>query len=462
MKRLLLPLLLLPSLALAQPAPEPVASFTGPMLTGVAVSSEGRIFVNFPRWGDPVKYTVAELVRGREVPFPNADVAVYDEKRPKETLVSVQSVVTDGAHRLWILDTASIKFGPPIPGAAKLMAVDLNTNKVVQTITFPSDVVLPTTYLNDVRIDLQRNLAYITDSATKGPNGIIVVDLKSGRSWRKLHGHPSVEEEPNFVPIVEGEPLYNQGKPMTVGADGIAMTQDRLYYSPLTGRRLYSVPLSALADPQTDAAGSVRDEGDKGGGADGLHADSQGRIYATNYEHACITRRSTDGKWSKVVQLDSKWWPDTLDLRNGWLYVTCNELHRQADYQGGVDKRVKPYMLYRVPVGPVTTKSGLQYEILQPGSGAEAHSGHTVTVHYTGWLENGTKFDSSVDRGRPFEFELGQGQVIPGWDEGVKGMRVGEKRKLIIPANLAYGPSGRGKIPPNSTLIFDVELLGVR
>ena len=118
-----------------------------------------------------------------------------------------------------------------------------------------------------------------------------------------------------------------------------------------------------------------------------------------------------------------------------------------------------------VPSGgtTVTTASGLQYVVLQQGNGAVATAGHMVTVHYTGWLTNGTKFDSSVDRGQPFQFGLGQGQVIKGWDEGVAGMKVGEKRKLIIPPNLGYGPRGAGNvIPPDATLIFDVELLGVQ
>ncbi len=108
----------------------------------------------------------------------------------------------------------------------------------------------------------------------------------------------------------------------------------------------------------------------------------------------------------------------------------------------------------------VTTDSGLQYEVITVGEGDVAKSGQTVTVHYTGWLTDGTKFDSSVDRGDPFKFKLGAGQVIRGWDEGVAGMKVGEKRKLTIPANLGYGKKGAGGvIPPNATLIFDVELL---
>jgi FKBP-type peptidyl-prolyl cis-trans isomerase FkpA len=113
--------------------------------------------------------------------------------------------------------------------------------------------------------------------------------------------------------------------------------------------------------------------------------------------------------------------------------------------------------------GKVTTKSGLVYQDLKVGTGAEAKPGMTVTVDYTGWLTNGTKFDSSIERGRPFMFRLGAGQVIKGWDEGVAGMKVGGKRKLTIPPELGYGAAGAGGvIPPNATLIFDVELLHVQ
>jgi FKBP-type peptidyl-prolyl cis-trans isomerase len=106
--------------------------------------------------------------------------------------------------------------------------------------------------------------------------------------------------------------------------------------------------------------------------------------------------------------------------------------------------------------------AGLKTEDLVVGSGSEAKAGGKVTVHYTGWLEDGTKFDSSKDRGTPFSFVLGQGRVIKGWDQGVAGMKVGGKRKLTIPPELGYGSRGAGGvIPPDATLIFEVELLGV-
>jgi FKBP-type peptidyl-prolyl cis-trans isomerase FkpA len=113
---------------------------------------------------------------------------------------------------------------------------------------------------------------------------------------------------------------------------------------------------------------------------------------------------------------------------------------------------------------PVTTSDGLKYWDTKVGTGATATAGHKVIVHYTGWLTNGKKFDSSVDRKEPFSFQLGGGQVIKGWDEGVAGMKVGGKRRLEIPPELGYGSRGvgGGLIPPNSTLLFDVELIDVK
>ncbi|MBN1312427.1 MAG: FKBP-type peptidyl-prolyl cis-trans isomerase [Anaerolineae bacterium] len=120
-------------------------------------------------------------------------------------------------------------------------------------------------------------------------------------------------------------------------------------------------------------------------------------------------------------------------------------------------------VLLSLPGDASQTAGGLQIEDIVTGTGPEAKAGDTVSVHYTGWLTDDTKFDSSVDRDQPFEFTLGQGQVIQGWDEGVVGMKVGGKRRLTIPPELGYGEQGAGgTIPPNATLIFEVELLAIQ
>jgi hypothetical protein len=134
---------------------EPVALFRGPMPTGVTVSQDGRIFVNFPRWGDPVEYTVAEIVNGQAIPYPNLAFNKLHSDKPSDCLVSVQSVVVDQKNRLWVLDTGSINFQPPLPRGPKLICYDLQTNEEIKRIEFPNTA-LSTTYLNDVRFNLNR------------------------------------------------------------------------------------------------------------------------------------------------------------------------------------------------------------------------------------------------------------------------------------------------------------------
>lgn len=351
---------------------EVVHSFEqGPMPTGVSVSHTGRVFVNFPKWGDEVPATVAELVDGKPVAFPRADFNHPADEADPEALVSVQSIVVDPADRLWILDTGSPMFQPTQRGGPKLVCVDLTTDEVVQTILFEQDVALPTTYLNDVRFDLRQGdagFAYITDSSDQGPNAIIVVDLATGDAWRRLNDHPSTKAVPpeEMVPMAEGRVFAERSpsepaQPVTMGADGIAISYDgnRLWYCPLISRRWHSVSTAALRDrdlPDEDVAATVIDEGDKGGGADGLESDDRGRFYATNWEHNAITRRLPDGEMQTLVHDQRMLWPDTLSIAtDGHLYFTANQLHRQKTYQEGQDLRVYPYYLFRFPLdaGPV-------------------------------------------------------------------------------------------------------------
>jgi sugar lactone lactonase YvrE len=345
---------------------EVIATFDGPMPTGVTVANNGRIFVNFPRWGDKVEYTVAEVKNGRTVPYPNPEINHYAEgDNPSERLISVQSVVIDpGGNRLWIVDTGTLQMGPVKEGGAKLVAVDLKSNRVVKKVVFPPDVALHTSYLNDVRFDLRRGregMAFLTDSTSSGSNGIIVVDLASGKSWRRLNDHPSTKPDPQFVPVVEGEIMQVRlpGQPaqrFRVGSDGIALSADgkTLYYSPLTSRHLYSVSVDALADrnrSDNEVASSVQDLGEKGGAGDGLEADAEGRVYLSDYEHNAIRRRGVDGAIQTLIHDPHVLWPDTLSLASdGYLYFIVNQVERQAVFNNGRDLRQKPYVLFRVKV----------------------------------------------------------------------------------------------------------------
>jgi len=353
-------------------APEVVARFDEHMPTGVAVSRDGRVFVNFPRWGDDVPATVAEIVAGEPQPFPNAEWNELDLAQPSERLVSVQSVVVDERDDLWLLDTGSIEFGPTVPGGPKLVRVDLETNEVDKTIVLPRDVALETTYLNDVRFDYSRGndgVAYITDSSSRGPNAIIVVDLATGAAWRKLDDHPSVRPTQGFVGWIEGRPWLNRPEggehtPTQVGADGLAIDalNDRLWYSALSSRELFSVSLDALADrylPDAAVAQTVRSLGDRGFASDGLESDAQGRLYLTNYEDNAIVRMETDGSFVTLAYDPRLLWPDTLALGfDRYLYFTTNQLHRQAGFQNGVDQRQPPYFVWRVPVRATRVETG--------------------------------------------------------------------------------------------------------
>ena len=343
-----------------------VATFNGAMPTGVTVANNGRIFVNFPRWGDAVEYTVAEIKNGKAVAYPNAEMNRFAEgENQEEKLVSVQSVVVDpSGGRLWILDTGSIQFGPVKFGGPKLIGVDLATNRIVKKILFPVDVAFSTSYVNDVRFDLHRGAegtAFITDSTSNGPNGIIVVDLASGKSWRRLNDHPSTKADPDFLAVLEGE-IFKMRIPnqpptrFSVGSDGIAISADNktLFYRPLTSRHLYSVSVDALADlNQADAAvaATVKNYGEMGGAGDGLESDAQGRVYLSDFEHNAIRRWAPDKEIETLVHDPRVLWPDTLSLAaDGYLYFIVNQIERQAVFHSGPDLRKKPYVLFRMKV----------------------------------------------------------------------------------------------------------------
>jgi len=379
------------------------------MPTGVTVSQTGRIFVNFPRWGDPVPFTVAEIVKGKAVAFPDEAVNRWpgmtaadpnhfaDVAANASHFVSVQSVVVDPADRLWVLDTGAPKLKDAVPSGPKLIAIDLKTNSIVRTIVLPVEVAGLHSYMNDIRFDLRSvsttedvmhgdppvgdtskkiktyepqagtsgsgmtGFAYITDSSDQGPNGIVVVDLNTGKSWRRLNNHFSTLPEPGFVSVAEGKPLYQTEpgmppKAVRFGADGIAISADgaKLFYCTVSSTKLYEVSTAALRNLSLsdDQVGSTVKEVTGKGPSDGLESDAAGNVYAGDYSSNSIERIAPSGMIETIVHDPRLLWPDTMSLAgDGYLYVNANQLNRQPTMHDGTDERVKPYTMYRVQTG---------------------------------------------------------------------------------------------------------------
>lgn len=335
------------------------------MPTGVTVSRRGRVFVNFPRWGDDVPFTVAELRGGKPVAYPDAEVNRQDASDLAGHFQSVQSVVVDPADRLWILDTGSPGFAGSSYGGPKLVAVDLRTDRIVRKILFPPEVVPANSYPNDVRFDLRRGaegMAFITDSG--GSNGIIVVDLATGRSWRRLTGHPRHSRTSSSFRSSRASPSWSaRGRRAHV-------LRDRLRRHRSQRRRHAPLLLPAL-QPSTAQRVHRRPRrpgrhGRRGGGdgrgprvqADGRRSGErrQGRLYGGDLEHNAIWRRSPDGTYRTLVQGSDLIWVDTLSIASDrHLYATANQLDRLSPFHEGQDLRRKPYLLVRLPIdaGPV-------------------------------------------------------------------------------------------------------------
>ena len=349
-------------------APEIVAEFTDAWPSGIAVSRSGRVFVSFPRVEEPpAPITLAEIIDGKAIPFPDELVNAIDPTDTAHRFVSVHGIALGPGNRLLVLDTAANSFDGCDPKAAKLWIIDLDSNTIVHGITFPDDVVLPTTYLNDLVIDSTRGkngFAYITDSGSKGPNGIIVVDLDSGRSWRRLSGHASVRGTPRdgFAIAAEGELVMMRDaagntQPVTVGCDGIALSPDakRLWWTPLSTYGLYSVDVDALVDPQTTddrIARTVTAHDEREFACDGLDCDREGRVYFTDATNSAVQRfLPAENRYERLFSDPRMIWPDAIELApDRTIYITSSQIHRGPQYNRGVDRRERPYRLFRAAI----------------------------------------------------------------------------------------------------------------
>jgi sugar lactone lactonase YvrE len=310
-----------------------------------------------------------------------------------KAFISVQALyITAASSRrpetLWVLDTGRPTIhnaqGEPSmpyaqPGGPKLVAISLVNDTIYQTFTFDAKVHFPDSYLNDLRFDFNPNLsgtsgagiAYLVDSSNEGRPGFIMVDLGTGKSWRRLNQDPSVIRVQNDVPSYQGSPSYLRQKGSAItwekeGNDGIQISPDgsRLYYSALTSKHLYSIPTANLREQDTNplaeiqAHANVSSHGQRGGDANGFEGDSNGLIYQLMPEsNAIYYFDPRDGMTHGFVRDERMIWPDGASIAtDGYLYVNINQLPYGPDRNNGVDARIFPGVILRCKVPGNGTK----------------------------------------------------------------------------------------------------------
>lgn len=330
---------LLSSLTLAQPAVaepsyslEKVAKFDH-QVTGVTASETGRLFVNFPRWTEDSEVSVAELLPNGDLkPFPDARWnewrnARQDSLSATDHWVCVQSVVADKRGSVWVIDAGAPAQAQVVPGAPKLVQVDLASQRVVKVYPFGLDVAPQGSYLNDLRLSPDGKFAYITDSGTSG--AIVVLNLETGKARRALDGAPSTQVEKGVMVKVDGKPLQRpDGRGVQFSADGIALSADgdTLYWQAVKGKTLYRISTQALQADSLSALSSKVETVGENGPADGLLMDANGRLYISSVEDHSIKVR--EGDQLKVLLQDKDMrWPDTFAQGpDGTIYVTDSRI----------------------------------------------------------------------------------------------------------------------------------------
>ena len=315
-------------------------------VTGITVSGEGRIFVNFPRWTEDSSVSVAEVGKDGSIkPYPDAKWNAWrnankDELTPGDHWVCVQSVVADERGNLWVLDPAAPAQGYVVAGGPKLVRIDLRTNAVAQTIAFDEGAAPQGSYLNDVRFSPDGRFAFITDSGAKG--AIVVVDLASGKARRVLDGHPSTQVEKGVVVKADGKELRRpDGRGVEFSADGIALSPDgrHLYWQAIKGKTLYRIDTAALTDVNAGDLGGKVERFGENGVADGLLIGRKsGRMYVTAPEENAVKVRDLsagpDGKPTILVKDARLRWPDTLgEGPDGTIYVTTSRIQDSAFFK---------------------------------------------------------------------------------------------------------------------------------
>lgn len=312
-------------------------------VTGVTVSEEGRIFVNFPRWSEDVPVSVAEVMKdGSSRPYPNDEWnawrnAKMSEISPKDHFVTVQSVVADGRGSLWVVDPAAPNSEKTIKDGPKLVQIDLKTNTVKRVYPFADDIAGPASYLNDVRIAPDGAFAYFTDSGM--PGGLVVLDLNSGTAWRVLSADSSTQFEKDVVVHTDGEPLRRpDGRQPLFNADSIALSTDgkTLYWKALTGKTMYRISTEALQKANQDPSAAKPEKYADTEPTDGLWIDNQNRIYLSTMQNDGVKILGPDRKVTALLEDSRLRWPDTFTQGpDGTMYITASHIQDSPWFHQG-------------------------------------------------------------------------------------------------------------------------------
>ena len=325
---------------------ELVADF-GHQVTGISVSEDNRIFVNFPRWTEDNAVSVAELAGGQLTPYPDTEWNAWrnarkDDVTPHDHWVCVQSIVADGRGSLWVLDAAAPAQSLMVAKGPKLVRIDLAGDRVAQVFAFDETLAPQGSYLNDVRFSPDGKYAYITDSGVKG--ALLVLDIAAGKTARVLDGDPSTQVKKGLDVKADGKVLRRpDGRGVEFSADGIELSGDGkyLYWQAIKGDTLYRIPTDALHGAGMrgeDVAGQVEPYG-KNGVCDGLLFDrGSARLYLTSPEDDAIKLRDLAAGPDAPVQLvvrDARLrWPDTFSQGpDGTIYVTTSHIQDSAFFK---------------------------------------------------------------------------------------------------------------------------------
>ncbi|HYE54465.1 MAG TPA: L-dopachrome tautomerase-related protein [Chitinophagaceae bacterium] len=319
-------------------------------LTGVAVADNNRLFTNYPLWSDIHLHDVVE-VNGlnASTPYPDMNWNSWEPGQNGENKwVCVQAVYRDDENFLWVVDPAAPKMGPVYQDAYKLVKINLSNNSIERSYPFDG-IAGPNSYINDVRIDNERNVAYLTNS---NEGGIIVLDLNTGQGRQVLQDHYSVKSDPAYTFIIDGKELRKNGQPVKIHSDGIALTPDRewLYYKPLTDDKLYRIRTEHLRNASLSNAqlGALVEDLGHFTASDGMIFDSKGNLYLSDMQNYQIVMVKPDLRSQTFIQDDRLIWPDSFSIMGDYLYVSCSQINKQPEYNEGVNKRTTPYTIYRV------------------------------------------------------------------------------------------------------------------